>query len=202
MNWNELVSKEIVEQIIKKLEERGITAFYVQAGQDAKQKALDLIPKGSQVLVSTSVTAEQIGLKEEIDNSDKFHSVRKEYMALDHDKERDEIRKLRSTPDVIIGSVHAVTEEGHILIASNTGSQLSAYVYGAENVIFIVGTNKIVKNTDDGIKRIYEHSFPLENERAKKAYGMNSAVNKILILNKEFKQNRIKLVFVKEKLGF
>ena len=121
---------------------------------------------------------------------------------MDRNTQSQEISELGAATKCAIGSVHAVTEDGHILIASNTGSQLSAYVYGAENVIFIVGTNKIVKNTDDGIKRIYEHSFPLENERAKKAYGMNSAVNKILILNKEFKQNRIKLVFVKEKLGF
>ena len=160
MNWNELVSKEIVEQIIKKLEERGITAFYVQAGQDAKQKALDLIPKGSQVLVSTSVTAEQIGLKEEIDNSDKFHSVRKEYMALDHDKERDEIRKLRSTPDVIIGSVHAVTKEGEVIIASNTGSQLAGYVSGAGKVIWIVGAQKVVENLDEAYKRLHEYVVP------------------------------------------
>jgi len=200
--YEKLASELSIKKTVKALNENGIETFIAENIKDAKKEVLVLIPQGSEILTMTSVTLDSIGITHEINESGKYVSIRKKLNSMDRNTQSQEMSKLGTAPKFAIGSVHAVTEDGHILIASNTGSQLSAYVYGAENVIFIVGTNKIVKNTDDGIKRIYEHSFPLENERAKKAYGMNSAVNKILILNKEFKQNRIKLVFVKEKLGF
>jgi hypothetical protein len=86
---------------------------------------------------------------------------------------------------------------------SNTGSQLPAYVYGADKVIFIVGTQKIVKNLDEAMKRVYEYVLPLESERAKKAYGVpGSFISKVLLINREMNPERIHLIFVNEKLGF
>lgn len=101
-----------------------------------------------------------------------------------------------------MGSVHAVTQDGHILIASNSGSQLPAYAYSAAHVIWVVGTQKIVKNIEEGMKRIYEYCLPLEDARAQKAYGVGSAVNKLLIVNVEKVPGRITIILVKEKLGF
>ncbi len=98
--------------------------------------------------------------------------------------------------------MHAVTEDGKLIIASATGSQLPAYAYGSPKVIWVVGTQKIVKNLDEGMKRLYEHTFPLENERAKKAYGSGSFVSKILMINKEFQKDRLNIVFVGEVVGF
>lgn len=201
-NWNKVASKETVEAIIPKLEERGIAAFFVNTGKEAKEKALELIPKGSRILVSASVTAEQIGLKNEIENSKDFISVRTEYMVLDHDKDKDKIRILRSTPDIIVGSVHAVTEKGEVLIASNTGSQLAGYVSAAGKVIWIVGAQKIVDNLEEGMERIYQYVLPLESERLKKLFGVPSNVSKLLIFNKETTKKRVNLIFVNEVLGF
>jgi len=102
----------------------------------------------------------------------------------------------------LVSSVHALTEDGHLIIASNTGSQLSSEAYAGGKVIFVVGTQKIVKDNQEGIKRIYEYCLPLEDERARKAYGMGSNVSKILIINKEIFPERITVFLVKEKLGF
>ncbi len=102
----------------------------------------------------------------------------------------------------MVSSVHAVTEDGHLLIASNSGSQLSAEAYAGGKIIFVVGTQKIVKDTQEGLRRIYEYSYPLEDARAQKAYGMRSNVSKILIINKEIVSGRITLILVKEALGF
>ena len=124
-------------------------------------------------------------------------------MSMDRKTQGREMQKIGATPDWTIGSVHAVTEEGQVLIASNTGSQLPAYAYGSSHVIWVVGTQKIVKNIDQGIKRVYEHSLPLESERAKKAYGVpGSFVSKILIVNKEISPGRVVIIFINEKLGF
>lgn len=202
MDWKKLTSKEIVESTIKELEKREITAFYVQNRPEAKEKALSLISKGSRVLVSTSVTAEQIGLKEEIDNGEDYKSVRSEYMALDKNTQADRIRELRSAPEVIVGSVHAVTERGEVLVASNTGSQIPGYSYAAGKVIWLVGTQKIVKNMDEAFKRLTEYVVPLEEQHMQEQYGVGTNLSKILIINKEKVKNRIFLIFINEVLGF
>ena len=152
----------------------------------------------------TSVTLDTIGLSEEINKADsRFRPLRDKLYAMDRNTQVQEMNRLGAAPEFVVGSVHAVTEDGHVLIASNTSSQLPAYSFGALHVIWVVGAQKIVKNTDEGIKRVYEHSLPLESERAKKAYGVpGSAVNKILIINQEVQPGRVKLILVKENLGF
>jgi hypothetical protein len=114
-----------------------------------------------------------------------------------------EMQKLGAAPEWTIGSVHAITEDGQVVIASNTGSQLAAYAYGSPHVILVVGAQKIVNNLDDAMKRIYEYVLPLESERLRKAIGApRSNVSKLLIINKEITVGRLTVIFVEEKLGF
>ncbi len=174
----------------------------VENGEEAKKKALELLPQGAEVFTMTSQTLETIGLDKEINESGQYNAVRPKLMVMDRKTQSRDMAKLGAAPDWVVASVHAVTEDGHLLIASNTGSQLSAEAYAAGKIIFVVGTQKIVQDTAEGLKRIYEYSLPLEDERARQAYGMPSAVNKILIINKEVSPERITVIFVKEKLGF
>lgn len=201
-NWNKLADKKAIEEIIANLKLRQINAFFVETGKEAKEKVLELIPAGSRVLAASSQTLEEIGLSEEIDNSGKYVSVRKEYMGLDHKNDADKIRILRSTPDFIVGSMNAMTKQGEAVIASNTGSQLAAYTSGARKVIWIVGAQKIVENLDDGFKRINDYVLPLESERLKKAYGIPSNVSQLLIFNKSVNPSRVTIIFVNQSLGF
>lgn len=200
--WTNLPSKETVEKVMKQLKKNNINAIYAENAEEAKAKVLEIISKGARVFAGQSKTLDQINLSEAIENSNNMISVRKEYMSLDYEKEKDKIRMLRSTPDVIVGSVHAITKDGVVLIASNTGSQLASYASSAGKVIWVVGTQKIVDNQKEGFKRIYDFVLPLESERLKKLYGVPSNVSKLLIVNKEVDPNRITLVFVNEVLGF
>ena len=102
----------------------------------------------------------------------------------------------------MLGSVHAVTESGALMTASMSGSQLGPYASGAGRVILVVGTQKIVSDLDEGLRRINEYSLPLEDARAQAAYGIRSAVNKVLIINREIVPERITVVLVDEVLGF
>lgn len=202
--WNQLASKESINKTIEALKANGIEAKFVHTADDAKKLVLELIPQGLEVMTMSSTTLDTIGLSEEINKDySKFKPVRDKLYAMDRATQAQEMNRLGAAPEFAVGSVHAVTEDGHVLVASNTGSQLGAYAYGALNVIWVVGAQKIVQNTDEGIKRIYEHSLPLESERAKKAYGVpGSSVNKILIINKEVQPERITLILVNEVLGF
>lgn len=193
----------LVEKTAESLKANGIDVIIADNGEQARQKILEIIPKGANVMAMTSVTLDTVGATKEIEESGRYNSIRKKLMGMDRNKQGQEMNRLGSAPDYVVGSVHAVTQDGSVLIASQSGSQLPAYAYGAGKVLWVVGAHKIVKNFEEGLKRVYEHSLPLESERARIAYGVpGSAVNKLLVLNKEIKQGRITIIIVKEKLGF
>lgn len=193
-----LASDEVVTKTISALQKNGITAEVVPDGAAAKARVLELIPAGSEVMNMTSMTLEAVGLAKEILESGKYNPVRPKLV----NPPTKESQGLAYAADFVIGSVHAVTEGGNVLIASNTGSQLGAYASGADQVIWVVSTAKIVLDLDEALRRIYEYSLPLEDARAQKAYGMHSGVSKVLLVNRELVPDRVHLIFVKEKLGF
>lgn len=202
MDWNKPQNEDVIDKTSKALNGRGIEVIVVKNGEGARKKVIELIPKGAEVMEASSTTLEQTGITKEINESGRYRSLKKEIMSVAQKDMRDAFRRRSTSPDYSIGSVQAVTQDGQIVVASGSGSQLAPYVYGAANLVLVVGTNKIVKDLDHAFKRIYEHALPLESERVKKAYGMpGSNVNKILIIEKD-QPNRIKLIFVKEALGF
>jgi len=163
---------------------------------------LDLIPEGAQVHHGASQTLEATGIAEEIERSGRYQPVRPRVFSMDRATQADEIRRLTAAPNVMLGSIHAVTETGSLMAASMGGSQLGPYVSGAGKVILVVGTQKIVSDLEEGLRRINEYSFPLEDARAQAAYGIHSAVNKVLIINREIVPERVTVVLVDEPLGF
>ena len=179
-----------------------MTVLRAADSADAKRIVLGLIPEGSQVHHGASQTLEVTGIIDELEKSGRYDAVRPRMLSMDRRTQANEIRRLGAAPDIMLGSVHAVTETGSLVAASMSGSQLGAYASGAGHVILVVGTQKIVSDLDEGLRRIEEYSFPLEDARAQAAYGIHSAVNKVLIINREITLGRITVVFVDEVLGF
>ena len=184
------------------LEANGINVLRAASATDAKRIVLGLIPDGSQVHHGASQSLEVSGITHEIEQSSGYEFLRPLLGSMDRKTQADEIRRLGAAPDVMLGSVHAVTETGSLLAASMGGSQLGPYVSGAGQVILVVGTQKIVSDLEEGLRRIDEYAFPLEDARAQAAYGIHSAVNKVLIINREIVPGRITVVLVDEVLGF
>lgn len=203
MDYTKIPTQEILKKTVKNLAANGITGVIVENKEQAKNKVLELIPKDSEVMSMSSTTLQQTGIDKEIEEGGNYNSVRKKLYAMDRKTQSGEMQKLGAAPNWTVGSVHAVTQDGKVMIASNTGSQLPAYAYASSHVIWVVGAQKIVKDFAEGLKRIYEYVLPLESERVKKAYGMEkSNVSKLLIINKEVSPNRLRLILVKEVLGF
>lgn len=200
--YGKLANEEAIQKTVNALRSNNFKVEVVENGEEAKKKVLEFVPAEAEVFTMTSQTLEAIGVDKEINESGKYNAVRARLFAMDRNTQAREMAKLGAAPDYVVASVHAVTLDGHILIASNTGSQFSAEAYAGGKVVFVVGGQKIVKDINEGIKRIFEYSLPLEDERARKVYGMPSAVNKILIINKEVMPERITVILVKEKLGF
>jgi hypothetical protein len=184
------------------LEANGMRALRAANAAEAKQLVLGLIPDGSQVHSGASQSLEASGIIAEIEGSSRYEALRPRIWSLDRETQAEEIRRLSAAPDVMLGSVHAVTETGALLTASMSGSQLGPYASGAGQVILVVGTQKIVSDLDEGLSRINDYSLPLEDARAQEAYGIRSAVNKVLIVNREIVAGRLTVVLVDEPLGF
>lgn len=201
-DFSELANDEKIATAKAALEKNGITVLVAENGQEAKEKALAMIPEGSEVMNMTSATLDTLGISKEILESGKYNAVRNQFAKMNRETQGLQMQKLGAAPEFAVGSVHGVTEDGKVLIASATGSQLPAYAAGAKKVIWVVGAQKIVKNLDEAMERLQEYVFPLEDARAMKAYGSGSSINKILIINKEYLAGRITMVIVKEKLGF
>jgi len=183
------------------LEANRITVLRVPNRAEAKRIVLDLIPAGSQVHQGASQSLDAAGITDEIERSGRYEPLRPRVFSMDRATQA-EIRRLGASPDIMLGSVHAVTETGSLVAASASGSQLGPYVSGAGKVILLVGTQKIVPDLEDALRRIDDYAFPLEDARAQAAYGIHSGVNKVLIINREWTPDRITVVLCDEPLGF
>jgi len=200
--WGTRADNVRVKRVTAALQANGITVLRASDAAAAKRIVLDLIPVASPVHQGASQTLDVLGITYEIEKSGRYAALRPRIWSMDRETEADEIRRLGAAPDVMLGSVHAVTETGSLLAASMSGSQLGPYVSGAGRVILVVGTQKIVADLEEGLLRINEYAWRLEDARAQAAYGIRSAVNKVVIINREITPGRITVVLVDEVLGF
>lgn len=197
-----IASDAQIERAARALEANNIHTLVVKTGAEARELVMDLLPEGAEVYANISKTLEKLGITEEIDRSGRYDAVRPKVLSLDRKTQGDEIRVLRARPKIIVGSVHAVTEWGQVLTASFGGSQLGPYASGSAKVIWVIGAQKIVKDLDEGFRRIEEYSYPLENARLLATLGVPTAVGKILITNREVVHGRTTAIIVKEELGY
>jgi len=200
--WGTRADEARVKRAAVGLGANGITVRRAPDTASAKRIVLDLIPDGSAVHQGASQTLDVLGITSEIERSGRYAALRPRIWSMDRETEAQEIRRLGAAPDVMLGSVHAVTETGSLLAASMSGSQLGPYVSGAGRVILVVGTQKIVLDVEEGLLRINEYAWRLEDARVQAAYGIRSAVNKIVVINREITPGRITVVLVDEALGF
>ncbi len=202
MEFGKLASDPQIERAARALEANGIRTLIAQTGEEARRLFFELIPEGAEVFLGASVTLEKLGIRDEIDKSGRFDAVRPKMFALNRETQGREIRKLGGAPDFAAGSVQAVTEDGHVLLGSKTGSQVGPYASGAGKVIWVVGAQKIVKDVNEGLRRILEYCIPLEEEHMQQLYHTGTSPNKILIFNREIRPDRVTMILVKEALGF
>lgn len=197
-----LASDEQIERTAKALEARNIKTIIAETGEEAKRIFFEIVPQGAEVFLGASVTLETLGIKDEIDTSGKYDALRPKMFAMDRATQGREIRKLGAAPDYAAGSVHAVTESGQVMIASNTGSQLGPYASGAGKVIWVVGAQKLVRDLDEGMRRLEQYTVPLEDVHMQQLYNAHTNLSKLLIVNKEIRPDRITMIIVKEELGY
>jgi acyl-CoA hydrolase len=183
------------------LEEHGFSVEVVDDLDAARQAVLARIPHGSSVMTNTSVTLDETGITTAVNDGGPYDSARTKMFALDFATQAQQMKAIGGQPDYALGSVHAITRDGTLVIASASGSQLASYAWGAANVIFVVGAQKLVPTLDAARERIYQHTLKLEDARAQAAYGQHSFVGKLLEIHAEL-PGRIHIVLVRQPVGF
>jgi hypothetical protein len=191
-----------LEQAAAALTAHGFAVEILDDSTAARARVNDLIPEGATVFTSASETLRLSGIDEDINTSGRYQAVKPRVLAMDRETGADDIRRLLATPDVIVGSVAAVTETGSLVIASGSGSQLPGYAGGAARAIWIVGAQKVVPDLSTALRRVDEHALPLESARTREAYGWPSAVNRLLVLNAEPRPGRGTVLLLREAIGF
>lgn len=194
-------SPERLRLVSRALENNGFHALIAHSRDEARQMVLDLVPEGVEVHIGLSETMRELGVTSEIEGSGRYDAIRPKLNQLDRETQHREIRKLATAPDYMLGSVHAVTEDGVLVAASGTGSQLAPYVNGAGKLILVVGSQKIVRDVEEALRRVRQYSLPLEDARMKSLGRPGSLIGKILLLQWE-RPGRITVILLEEPIGF
>ncbi|HTT35820.1 MAG TPA: LUD domain-containing protein [Thermoplasmata archaeon] len=191
-----------LDRTAESLRGRGFDVVVVPDPEAARREVLAAIPEGAGVFTASSQSLESSGIRAAIEGDPRFRALRPTVVARVSAGDESGARTIAAAPDVVVGSVHAVTEDGVVMVASASGSQIPAYAYGAGNVLWVVGSQKIVRDVADGFRRIEEHTFRLEDARARETYGRGSVIAKILLVYRELKPHRVRIVLVREPIGF
>ncbi|MDP9843737.1 LUD domain-containing protein [Streptosporangium lutulentum] len=191
-----------LERAATALTAHGFTVEILDDAAAARTRVKELIPEGASVFTGASETLRLSGIDEDINSSGRYESVKERSRTMDRATQLTEIWRMIACPDVIVGSVAAVTETGSLVAASAGGSQLAGYSGSAARVIWIAGAQKVVSDLSTALRRVEDHCLPLENERAMKVYGQPSALNRLLILNAEPHPGRGTVLLLRETIGF
>jgi acyl-CoA hydrolase len=188
-----------LEALAARLRERNFEVVVVDDGAAAREEVLKRIPEGASVHSGKSKTLEDAGIFEALMDGHNF--LRKQTLKMDRRTQMDEIRKLTSTPDVMVNSAHAVTQEGQIVITSASGGQIGPIASGAGKLILVIGSQKVVPDLETAFRRIEEHVFPYEDARLREQMGVGTKITRTLILESDFFPGRTTVILVRTPIG-
>jgi hypothetical protein len=203
VSLDELPDDDTIDETVANLEANGFNVVVADSAEDALETIQSDIPAEASVMNGHSTTLEEIGFTEYLSEGDhEWESLPDEIWSIDDDTERQAARRESQTADYFLGGINAIAQTGELVAADRSGSRIGAYPFAASNVIIVSGVNKITGDLDAALDRLKSVAYPLENERAKNAYGVESAIAKQLIFRQELEDGRTTVVLVREQLGY
>ncbi|QCC57978.1 lactate utilization protein [Natrinema thermotolerans] len=200
---DELPTDEAIEATVDNLEANGFEVVVTDSAAEALEAVQSRIPAGASVMNGHSTTLEEIGFADYLSEGDhEWESLADDIWSIDDDAERQAARRESQTADYFLGGINAIAQTGELVAADRSGSRIGAYPFAASNVVIVSGANKIVPTLEDALDRLESVAYPLENERAQEAYGVESAIAKQLIFRQELEDDRTTVVLVRDQLGY
>jgi hypothetical protein len=194
-------AEDQLQALAGRLRERNFEVVIVDSAPGAGAEVLARLPDGMQVHSAKSKSLEDTGVFQELMQSDRWDFVRKRTMKMDRTTQRDEMRRAGAAPDVMLGSVQAITAAGQLVVASASGSQVGPYASGARQVVLVVGSQKVVPDLGTALRRIEEHVLPYEDARLLEQMGVHTQLTRVLILEREFMPGRTTVILVRQPIG-
>jgi 2-polyprenyl-6-methoxyphenol hydroxylase-like FAD-dependent oxidoreductase len=201
LNFSAPANEADVESLAANLRNRNFEVVIVDSAADAKAAVMERIPQGAQVHSGKSKTLEDAGVFKELMESEKFDFIRKRTLKMDRRAQAHEIRKLGAAPDVMLGSVQAVTEAGQLVVTSASGSQIGPYASGAGRLILVIGSQKIVPDLESAFRRMEEYVFPWEDARLRETLGIGTMITRTLIIERDYYPGRTTVILVRKPIG-
>ncbi|MDF9745163.1 lactate utilization protein [Natrinema salsiterrestre] len=200
---DDLPTDAAIEETVENLEANGFEVVVADSAEEALETVQSHIPAGASVMNGHSTTLEEIGFADYLSEGDhEWESLADEIWSIDDDAERQTARRESQTADYFLGGINAIAQTGELVAADRSGSRIGAYPFAAGNLVIVSGVNKIVPTLDDALERLESVAYPLENERAQEAYGVDSAIAKQLIFRRELEEGRTTVVLIREQLGY
>ncbi len=199
---DQLPDDDAVAETVANLEANGFEVVVVDSADEALEAVTDQIPSGASVMNGHSTTLEEIGFVDYLAGDHDWDNLAADIWEIDDEEERTAARRQSQTADYFLGSVNAIAQTGELVAADMSGSRIGAYPFAAGNVVIVSGVNKVVSDLDAAFDRLESVAYPLENERAKDAYGAESAIAKQLVFRKELDEGRTTVVLIRDQLGF
>lgn len=194
---------DTIDETVANLEANGFEVIVVDSTEDALETIQSHIPSDASVMNGHSTTLEEIGFTEYLsEGNHEWVSLPEKIWNIENDVERQAARRESQTADYFLGGINAISQTGELVAADRSGSRIGAYPFAASNLVIVSGVNKIVDDLDAALDRLESIAYPLENERAKDAYGVESAIAKQLIFREELEEGRTTVVLVREQLGY
>ncbi len=194
-------SEETIKRVAERMRERNIEVVVVDDGDEARKVVLERLPEGAEVHSGKSKTLQDAGIFDAIHDESHYDALRPRFLKMDRQTQAREIRKLISGPDYMLGSVNAVTEDGILVEASASASQLGPYASTAGKVILVVGSQKIVPDLETALRRIRQYVLPWEDAEVRKVMNSGSFVGKILLVEREWVNGRMTVILVRQPIG-
>lgn len=141
--------------VIEEMKKRNFEAFYCETREEALEKALSLIEKGSVIAHGGSLTIEEIGLLSYIKvHPEEFNFIDRSLAKTDEEKRQYHAKSVLA--DYYLMSANAFTEDGQLVNIDGNGNRVSCLCFGPKHVIVVVSMNKMVPTVEDAYKRIRE----------------------------------------------
>jgi hypothetical protein len=201
--WNRMPSEAGVAETASAVGKRGVRVIRVRDRSEALGALTRIVPRGAEVMNGSSTTLIEIGFEALLASGNAgWVDLHGRITAENDDRKRGELRRKAVAAEYFFSGANAIAMTGEIVACDRTGSRVGAWPFAAGHLVIVAGTNKIVPSLDDALRRVREYAFPLENARAKHAYGTPSRIGKCVILANEEVEGRVTLVLVGESLGY
>ena len=201
-----------VERTMNNLQKNNMMGLYIRERAKLFKVLQDLIVDDSTIGVGDSMSLIELGVLDYIRdrNVDFLDKYSKEYRG----KDKKELYRANFSVDTFLTGTNAITEKGELYNIDGNGSRVAPMIYGPDQVIVIIGVNKIVRDLDEAQNRVRQLAAPVDAKRLEKntpctkvGYCVDCKheeriCNDFVVITGQFQKDRIKVLIVDESLGY